>query len=391
MRSRIGRWAALLLLALGLAPVSGYVMAQAKAPIKVGSIFSVTGGAAFLGDYMKKTVQMYIEKQNKEGGINGRQIEWYVYDAGSDVTKGVMAAKRLIEQDQVSIVVGDGNSSAVAIALAPLFENARIPFLSLSGSKLIASPIEKKHWVFKAVQEDTDGVIKTIRFWKSKGYKRVAFLTDSTGWGKSAKEEFELYLKDSGIEAVAWEEFEPAATDLTPQLVRIKAKDPEVVVCWTVTPAGVVFLKNVQQLGMGNLVIMHGQGFVDERYMKMAGTASEGILLVGFRFNVLNDLPQNDPLKGTIEKYIREYQEYYGGERPTFYGTNGYDGIQLALNAMKIAGDDKAKLRDALENTKGLVGTQRIHTFSAQNHRGSSPDTMTIIKWANGRWEMVYY
>ncbi|GMV44714.1 MAG: hypothetical protein AMXMBFR66_01120 [Pseudomonadota bacterium] len=364
--------------------------AQSNAPIKVGSIFSVTGGAAFLGDYMKKTVQMYIEKQNKEGGINGRQIEWYVYDAASDVTKGVMAAKRLVEQDGVSIVVGDGNSSAVAVALAPIFENAKVPFVSLSGSKLIATPIEKKHWVFKAVQEDTDGVIKSIQFWKSKGYKRIAFLTDTSGWGKSAKEEFELHLKGTGIEGVAWEEFDPAATDLTPQLVRIKAKNPEVIICWTVTPAGVVFLKNAQQLGMGDIVFMHGQGFVDERYMKMAGSAAEGLLLVGFRFSVLDQLPANDPLRKSIEKYIGEYEAYFGA-KPTFYGTNGYDGIHLALAALKAAGDDKAKLRDALENIKGFVGTQRIHSFSPTNHRGGSPDTMTIIKWANGRWNMVYY
>lgn len=381
------RWAAVAMFLVLAVPAS---WAQSNAPIKVGSIFSVTGGAAFLGDYMKKTVQMYIEKQNKEGGINGRQIEWYVYDAASDVTKGVMAAKRLVEQDGVSIVVGDGNSSAVAVALAPIFENAKVPFVSLSGSKLIATPIEKKHWVFKAVQEDTDGVIKSIQFWKSKGYKRIAFLTDTSGWGKSAKEEFELHLKGTGIEGVAWEEFDPAATDLTPQLVRIKAKNPEVIICWTVTPAGVVFLKNAQQLGMGDIVLMHGQGFVDERYMKMAGSAAEGLLLVGFRFSVLDQLPANDPLRKSIEKYIGEYEAYFGA-KPTFYGTNGYDGIHLALAALKAAGDDKAKLRDALENIKGFVGTQRIHSFSPTNHRGGSPDTMTIIKWANGRWNMVYY
>jgi len=381
------RWAAVAMFLVLAVPAS---WAQSNAPIKVGSIFSVTGGAAFLGDYMKKTVQMYIEKQNKEGGINGRQIEWYVYDAASDVTKGVMAAKRLVEQDGVSIVVGDGNSSAVAVALAPIFENAKVPFVSLSGSKLIATPIEKKHWVFKAVQEDTDGVIKSIQFWKSKGYKRIAFLTDTSGWGKSAKEEFELHLKGTGIEGVAWEEFDPAATDLTPQLVRIKAKNPEVIICWTVTPAGVVFLKNAQQLGMGDIVLMHGQGFVDERYMKMAGSAAEGLLLVGFRFSVLDQLPANDPLRKSIEKYIGEYEAYFGA-KPTFYGTNGYDGIHLALAALKAAGDDKAKLRDALENIKGFVGTQRIHSFSPTNHRGGSPDTMTIIKWANGRWNMLYY
>jgi branched-chain amino acid transport system substrate-binding protein len=339
---------------------------------------------------MKNTVKMYIEKKNAEGGINGHKLEWYVYDAASEVTKGVNAAKRLIEQDQVAIVVGDGNSSAVAISLAPIFEKAKVPFISLSGSKKIASPIEEKRWVFKAVQEDTDGVIKTIEFWKHKGYEKVAFLTDTSGWGKSAKEEFEIYLKDSGIKGVAWEEFDPSATDLTPQLVRIKKEDPDVIICWTVTPAGVVFLKNVQQLGLNDKVIMHGQGFVSERYMKLAGNAAQGLFLAGFRFSVRDQLPKDDPLRKTIFKYMKEYKDYYG-EDPNFYGTNGYEGIHLAFKALEAAGDDKEKLRTALENIKGFVGTQRIHNFSSENHRGSSPETMTIIKWENEKWKMVYY
>jgi len=367
-----------------------HAVAEEKRPYKIGSIFSVTGPAAFLGDHMKNTVEMYINEKNKKGGINGHPLEWYVYDAASEVTKGVTAARRLIEQDGVSIVVGDGNSSAVAISLAPIFEKAKVPFISLSGSKLIASPIEEKHWVFKAVQEDTDGVRKCIDFWQHKGYKKVAFLTDTSGWGKSARDEFKLYLKDTDIQAVAWEEFDPGATDLTPQLVRIKKAAPEVIVCWTVTPAGVVFLKNVQQLGMKDTVIMHGQGFVSERYMKMAGSAAEGVLLVGFRFSVRDQLPPNDPLKKAIDKYTEEYKSHYG-EEPNFYGTNGYEGIHLAFQALEVAGDDKAKLRDALEKINGYVGTQRIHKFSPDNHRGSSPETMTIIKWENGKWKLVYY
>ena len=227
------------------------VNAQQKKPIKIGSIFSVTGPAAFLGDDMKRTVQMYIEKQNKMGGINGHPLEWYVYDAAGDVTKGITAAKRLIEQDKVDICVGDGNSSAVAISLSPVFEKAKVPFVSVSGSKLICTPVENKQWCFKAAVADTDAVKKCIEWWKKKGVKKIALLSDTTGWGKSAKEEFEIYLKGSGIEAVAMEEFDPGATDLTPQLVKIRSANPDAIMCQTVTPAGVVYLKNIQQLWDG--------------------------------------------------------------------------------------------------------------------------------------------
>lgn len=107
--------------------------------------------------------------------------------------------------------------------------------------------MEKKQWSFKAITEDTDAVRKCIDWWRKKGIKRVALLTDTTGWAKSAREEYDIYLKDSGVETVAREQFDAAATDLAPQLVRIRRANPESIMCWTVTPAGVVYLKNIQR------------------------------------------------------------------------------------------------------------------------------------------------
>src|SRR5215208_3816145 len=78
-------------------------------PYKIGSIFSYTGPAAFLGDRMKRSVELYVEAANKKGGIQGHPLELFMYDAGSESSKAVLAAKRLIEQDRVDVIVGDGN------------------------------------------------------------------------------------------------------------------------------------------------------------------------------------------------------------------------------------------------------------------------------------------
>jgi branched-chain amino acid transport system substrate-binding protein len=107
----------------------------------MGSVFSYTGPGAFLGDRMKTTVEMKVEQINKMGGINGRPIKLIIYDAGSEVTKAVMAAKRLIEQDKVDVIVGCGNMSGLALAIVPIVEKAGIPFMSVSGSALIITPV----------------------------------------------------------------------------------------------------------------------------------------------------------------------------------------------------------------------------------------------------------
>ncbi len=75
--------------------------AQAADPIKIGSVLSATGPAAFLGDPEVKTLEMYVESINKAGGLLGRPLQLVHYDDGSDANKANSFAKRLIYDDQV--------------------------------------------------------------------------------------------------------------------------------------------------------------------------------------------------------------------------------------------------------------------------------------------------
>ena len=93
-------------LAAGAALALGAVAALAATPIKIGSVLSVTGPAAFLGDPELKTLQMYVADINKKGGVLGRQLELVHYDDGSDANKANGFTKRLIEDDKVDILVG---------------------------------------------------------------------------------------------------------------------------------------------------------------------------------------------------------------------------------------------------------------------------------------------
>src|SRR3989304_6666075 len=80
--------------------------AHAQAPIKIGSVLSVTGPGAFLGDPEKKTLNLYIERINAGGGGLGRKLELSTYANGTDASKANGFAKRLIEEDKVDILIG---------------------------------------------------------------------------------------------------------------------------------------------------------------------------------------------------------------------------------------------------------------------------------------------
>ncbi len=110
----------------------GSFAAIANEPIKIGSILSVTGPAAFLGDPELKTLQLYVEEINKKGGVLGRQIQLVHYDDGSDANKANGFAKRLIDDDKVDLIVG-GTTTGSTMSTVPLVERAGVPFISLAG------------------------------------------------------------------------------------------------------------------------------------------------------------------------------------------------------------------------------------------------------------------
>jgi len=361
--------------------------AQAKRPYKIGCIFSYTGPAAFLGDRMKTTVEMMAETVNKNGGINGHQVKLYIYDSGSAVTKAVTAANRLITQDKVDIISGTGNMSGLSLAVKPICNRYKIPMISNSGSRKIVEPIQESYWIFKSHLTDKEIIGRAIDWWKSKGITKVAMLSSTSGFGKSARDELRRQEPGSGIKVVAWEEFENKTSDLTPQLTRIRSANPEVILCWTVAPAGVVFMKNARQLGMKQ-ILMHGFGYVVPRYMKMAGPAAEGCVLVSLRYPVGTQLPDSDPCKKVILDYMEEHKTKYGFY-PDVYGSEAYDGMLMAFEAFETARSfDKKKLRDALEGLH-FIGTNGVYKFSPQKHYGLSKKDAVVFEWRNGGWKLL--
>src|SRR3990167_7956799 len=75
--------------------------AGAQEAIRIGAFLSVTGPAAFLGDPELKTLELYVDRFNAEGGVLGRKLQLVAYDDGGDAEKARTFAKRLIEQDKI--------------------------------------------------------------------------------------------------------------------------------------------------------------------------------------------------------------------------------------------------------------------------------------------------
>jgi branched-chain amino acid transport system substrate-binding protein len=360
--------------------------AQAQAPIRIGAFLSVTGPAAFLGDPEQKTLELYVERLNAAGGVLGRKLELVAYDSGGDAEKARTFAKRLIEQDRVDVIVG-GSTTGETMAVVPLAEAAGMPFISLAGAVVIVEPV--KRWVFKTPHTDRMACDKVFVDMKARGVAKAALISGSGGFDKSMRGQCLAVARNHGIAIVADETYGAGDTDMTAQLTKIKnAAGVQAVLNAGFGQGPAIVTKNYKQLGIG-VPLYQSHGVASKQYIQLAGEAAEGVRLPAAALLVAETLPDSDPQKTVVLEYKRAYEARFKQDVSTF-GGHAYDGLMLAVEAMKRAGSaDKAKVRDALEQIRGYMGTAGVVNMSAQDHMGLDLTAFRMLEVRKGDWALV--
>ncbi|PLX33502.1 MAG: ABC transporter substrate-binding protein [Hyphomicrobiales bacterium] len=360
--------------------------ASAADPIKIGTFLSVTGPASFLGDPELKTLQMYVEKINANGGVLGRKLELVHYDAQHQAKSAVTFTKRLIEQDKVDIIVG-GSTSGQTMAVVKLVEKAGMPFISLAGAAVIVDPVKK--WVFKTPHTDRLAARKIFSDMKKRGLSKLGVLSGAGGFDKSCRKSVTSIAPSVGIEIVADETHGKGDTDMTPQLTKIKnAPGVQAMVYCGFGAATSIEARNYKQLGM-KIAHYHSHGSGSMKFIKGADGAAEGVRLPAAALLVVDALPDDNKQKAVAGAYRTAYETRFKDSVSTF-GGHAYDGLMIAVQAMERAGStDKAKVRDEIEKTKNYIGADGIYTMSPTDHMGLDEDSFVMVEVKNGTWAMA--
>ncbi len=371
--------------AIGLCAVLGAGL-PASAQIKIGSVLSYTGPASFLGDPEKKTLEMYVADINAKGGVNGKKLQLFIYDDGANPNNARTFATRLIEQDKIDAMVG-GSTTGATLAMIPLFEEAKIPFISLAGAVQIIQPVRK--WVFKTPHTDTMACEKIFADLKHRNLTHVALISGTGGFGKSMSAECHKVAGKAGITIVVEETYGPRDSDMTPQLTKIKnAVGVQAVVNPGFGQGPAIVTRNYRQLGI-KMPLYQSHGVCSKQFIKLAGAAAEGVRLPCAALLIADKLPSNDPQKPVVVNYSREYQKKTGQAVSTF-GGHAYDGLMILTGAMKRAKSaDKAKVRDEIEKTKGYIGTGGIVNMSPTDHLGLDLSAFHMLEIKGGDWTLV--
>jgi branched-chain amino acid transport system substrate-binding protein len=365
---------------------------ERKEPIKIGALFALSGPASSIGTPTKLVAQMVTDKINKEGGINGRPIELVFGDTESDPTKALMVAKRLVEQDGAIALIGPTRTDS-GMAIKPYIEEKGIPtVMTVGGDPVIAGgKFGSYKWTFKTPQRTSVAVKKVYGYLKKHGIKKVAIIHATDGFGRDGLTWLKELAPEYGIEIVAIESFDVNDPDMTTQLTKIKANNPEAIICWTIGPAGAKVARNYKQLNLSMpLFQCHGQP--DPKYIELAGDAAEGTIMPSTRLMVADQLPDNDPQKPVVLEFIRLYKDVYHYDKQYPINTHsGYawDALMLLAQAMKKAGTDREAIRAELEKITGYVGVSGIYNLTPEDHNGLGTDSLVMVKIEKGVWKLL--
>jgi branched-chain amino acid transport system substrate-binding protein len=357
----------------------------AQEPVRIGAFLSVTGPAAFLGDPELKTLELYVDKLNAQGGVLGRKLQLVAYDDGGDAEKARTFAKRLIEQDKVDIIVG-GSTTGTTMSAVPLTEQAGVPFISLAGAVVIVEPVKK--WVFKTPHTDRMACEKIFVDLQQRKLSKVALISGAGGFDKSMRGECLKVASRYGVEIVADETYGANDTDMTAQLTKIKGSSAQAVLNAGFGQGPAIVTRNYRQVGL-TLPLYQSHGVASHEYINLSGPAANGVRLPAAALLVSGLLPASDSQKPVVVSYRKSYEDKFKSDVSTF-GGHAYDGLMLAVQAIKSANStDKAKVRDALEATKTYVGTGGVVNMSATDHMGLDLTAFRMLEVKDGNWTLV--
>jgi branched-chain amino acid transport system substrate-binding protein len=358
------------------AAVSAVPHAIAADPVRIDVILPLTGGVAFLGKGEQQALQLLQKSVNRNGGIQGRDLEFVFYDDQSSPQNGVVLSNQVIAK-KPTVVIGSA-ISAICNAMSPLFVNNGPVMYCLSP---VHNP-PAGSYVFVGHAPGIDLVRALLRYARMNGWTNVATLTTTDATGQDAERQIAEVLtapENTSIKIVARERMNPTDVSATAQVEKIKAAKPQILLVWCTSATMATAFKSIVQAGLeipigvndGNMTFEQMKRYADflpkQLYIPTSLWAGHGRDL-GFASGV--------------EKALNDF---YGEFKAAGLAPDGTSALAWGP-AMVVV--------DAIRNlvsVKGYAGISGEHDFTKAPQRGLGPNDAVVTRWdpARGTWVPV--
>jgi branched-chain amino acid transport system substrate-binding protein len=339
--------------------------------IKIGNLGPFSGDSSVFAP-LNWGPDAYLRYINDKGGVHGRKFETVFADDACNEARGIAAAKKLIFEDKVFMIMGHP-CSGVAMAIKPMLEKEGVPWMGLSANPKIARPAVGG--IFQAGYTGIESGSAMARFALSKpGAKKIALVQHSNDWAKGYCDPATEFIKKNGAEVVVNTAMERGSTDGTAQALQIKSSGADAVLGCLYQQELVILLRDMKKFSVDAPVIGALGADFDQTVQQVGDlSAVKQKFFQPYQFKAkLGEGPLRE-MHDIFLKYLKKEELPKVGEPTNFY----YFGAPIAIvavEAFRRAGPTptREKWIAAMESLKdfdtGIYAD--VETFGPEKHWG---------------------
>ncbi len=354
--------------------------AGTKEPIKIGMVFSLSGGFSGPCGAIKRGIDTEIDRFNQQGGANGRLVEPIVYDDQSKPEEASLLLKKLAQQDKVPVILGPCLAAMIMPNKAAV-QDTKIPAMAFGAVTFT----KDDQYLFTLVQPVEMGIDFYLDYAKKQGWNRIAAVHPTDDLGDRAHAYTKKKAAELGMQVVAEERYGIKDTDVTPQLSKVKAANPQVLINWSSGDPAALVYKNARQIGL-DVPDWPSSAASTVTFFKLTGEVPRKNLLmtIGSKLQVADQLPDSDPIKKEAQDFVQRFQAKFNA-KPEYSEAIGADSARMVLDAIKAAGPDKEKIKSSLESAK-LKGLAADYAMTPSNHNAVDPASFIAVTAQGTSW-----
>lgn len=359
----------------------------AWADIHVGVILSLTGPGASLGIPEEKIIQLW------PGELGGQKVKFTVLNDNTDTSTAAKSTMRLIIEDKVDMIIGS-SVTPTSLAVVEAAGAEKVPVISLAGGGAIVLPQDgPRRWAFKLSPTEVISIDRVLNHMAKHNLKTMATISVANSYGDGFLKAVETMTAAKGFKLTASEKYNAADQSVTAQVLKVLSTNPEAVyILSSGTPGALPHIELVQRGFKGH--IYQTQGVANADFLRVGGKALDGSFITAAPVLVGDQLPDSSPIKKPAMEFLKKSDAAVGVQNRSLFGATAWDALLIADQAARQAlknnkpgtPEFRSALRDAIEQTKGFVGSEGVYTMSAKDHNGVDERSQVMIKIENGKW-----
>ena len=319
--------------------------AVSDAPLKIGYLADFSGPLAEFGPAIQTGVDLALQHINAAGGVLGSPVEVVTGDTSLDAAQGVEEARRLVNVEQVSAIVGP-LASGITLAVAESVTGpAGVPTISPSATSPQLSIAEDDDFLFRSTVSDAAQGPVLAQLALDEGYRNVAVLFINDAYGQGLADAFgAAWGGESTIVGI-----QDGQTSYLSELQQASANGADVLVAIAFPTQAEIFIREAIE------------NDIFDRFLFVDGTKSQDLIAaIGDQY--LNEMkgtaPSSGPETESLASFNTAYEAEYGELSPLPFIREAYDAtIAIALAAEAAGSTDPGAIRDALRDVAAPGGT----------------------------------